>query len=304
MAEGSFIRVFHEDLREHHAEVWNDPTLLGTFVQLLARADKLWPTPADLPRQVDDAHLQALVKSKLVKLLPDFCYQIKGLDKLRQARQKQTEPARLARLGQSGEQGQQQNDQQTLSQNQSQFPRARGRSGLRPSGSDSPPTAVELGTLRAQGPLVLPVKGMNGQATTVRVDEDDDTAAPELIRLAKLAADLTGQPFVNPYNGFMQKALAEQLQPHGFDRVERAWRKVAALHLAKGTARPTLRQLVIDADDILNPLLDRRDVEQAGRAEEEAERQRRRDEANRRRNDEYRVMAGMKPAGKPEPEPA
>jgi 5-methylcytosine-specific restriction endonuclease McrA len=97
MAEGAFVRVYHEDLRINHPAVWEDLRALGEYTHLLALADKLWPTPPDLPRRVSRAALRVLVDAELVTLLPDDRYRIRGLDGLREARVKQTEGARESR---------------------------------------------------------------------------------------------------------------------------------------------------------------------------------------------------------------
>jgi hypothetical protein len=70
----------------------------------------------------------------------------------------------------------------------------------------------------------------------------------------KLAMELTGVPYISPYTGLGLKAVTEQL-PHGYSRVESVWRRVATQTAAAGTSKPTLRQLVISADNILNPIV-------------------------------------------------
>jgi hypothetical protein len=72
----------------------------------------------------------------------------------------------------------------------------------------------------------------------------------------------------NVHSGFGSKAVQEQLNRHRFDATERAWRQIANRAKAEGASLPTLKQLVLGADDILNPV-PRRD-EKEHRAEDEA----------------------------------
>ena len=125
--------------------------------------------------------------------------------------------------------------------------------------------SVENGTLRAIPPI--PVKGMDGSITDVTLTEAPDH--PDAHRLQALAEELTGQPYVIPHflGGLGAKALNEQLRPHGFSRVEAAWRKVARQAMGAGTSKPTLRQLVLGGDNLLNPLVKVDDKE--GREAEE-----------------------------------
>jgi hypothetical protein len=59
----------------------------------------------------------------------------------------------------------------------------------------------------------------------------------------------------NVHGGLGLKAVTEQLARHGFDRVKAAWERVSRQITAAGTSQPTLRQLVLGADDVLNPIV-------------------------------------------------
>lgn len=144
MAEGSYFRVYYEDLMKNHADVWFDMAALFTFNHLLARADKLWPSPAELPRKVSRSGLATCVTSKLIALTGEFFYEVKGLNAMREARQRQTQPARdkLADSKASTEP-----DTDTVTGPVASHVRARGRSGL--VGVESS-LSEEEGTLRAQ----------------------------------------------------------------------------------------------------------------------------------------------------------
>jgi len=112
-------------------------------------------------------------------------------------------------------------------------------------------SALSGAPLRALGPI--PVKGMDG--TVAEVDVQSEIPA-DLTRLQKLAEELTGIPYVmaNLYGGLGKKVWEEQLTPHGYSSVERAWRGIHNRSLSEGMNPPTLRQLVLGADDVLNPI--------------------------------------------------
>ena len=88
-----------------------------------------------------------------------------------------------------------------------------------------------------------------------RRDEHDASAsngvAPEEHDLQLLAEELTGQPYVlaNLHSSFGAKAV-RQLSVHGWERLAETWRDVAA----DAGGQPTLRQLVLGADDRLDPV--------------------------------------------------
>lgn len=144
MADGAFIRVYYEDLMKSHADVWFDMAALFTFNHLLALADKLWPTPAELPRKLSKVGLEKCVGSGLITLRGGFTFEVKGLDAMRLARQRQTQPARDSLAGQRGA-----TDAVTEPVTDSVDPPAlaRMRSGRVGSSSSLP---KENGTLRAQ----------------------------------------------------------------------------------------------------------------------------------------------------------
>lgn len=85
----------------------------------------------------------------------------------------------------------------------------------------------------------------NGRATPA------DPTGSDLINLQVLAEELTGQPYalVN-LAGRMGEMVRHQLSAKGLREVERTWRSVAA---AAGP-EPTIRQIVLGADDALFPV--------------------------------------------------
>lgn len=99
MAEGRFVLVYHEDLIANFPDVWDDDRLLATWLRLFALADKLWPTPAELPRGVSDATVRRLAKSGLLDLVSKHRYTVRGLDAKRNAASNAASNAARTRWG-------------------------------------------------------------------------------------------------------------------------------------------------------------------------------------------------------------
>lgn len=98
----------------------------------------------------------------------------------------------------------------------------------------------------------IPSRALSLSSVSSSSEEGGSGGKPEVVALQRLAEELTGRPYVmaNVYGGLGQKAVTEQLDLHGFAAVERAWREVHRNH----DGRVTLRQLVFEADEILNPI--------------------------------------------------
>jgi hypothetical protein len=143
--------------------------------------------------------------------------------------------------------------------------------------------------------LVVPVKGLDGSVTGV--DVTDEQPPSDVVLLQRLAEELTGQAYVmhNVHGGLGAKAVSEQL-PHGFDRVQRAWRQIASRAKAEGSNAPTLRQLVFGADDILNPIPSSAQLQRADREADEAQRKARREKRNA---EQLRYLRSMTEGGTP-----
>lgn len=75
------------------------------------------------------------------------------------------------------------------------------------------------------------------------VDADDD-----ITKLQKLAESLTGTPYGFPRHGGMGEKVGVLLRKHGLPAVEAEWRRIAA----EERGMPTVRQLVLGADNALN----------------------------------------------------
>lgn len=87
MASRPFVRVYHDDFMLDYPEVWADDAALATWLRLLVLADKLWPTPPELPRSAKGHGLAILLKAGLVEKASEHAYRIKGYARERQSRQ-------------------------------------------------------------------------------------------------------------------------------------------------------------------------------------------------------------------------
>lgn len=255
MADGLFVRVYHEDLIANYTEIWDDDRALATWLRLLVIADKLWPSPAELPRGISRASLDKLVSAGLVQLVKPYRFRLRGLDAQRQRQRDSAKAAADARWGNNDAGGNAPRIADAPANgNPKAMPHAdRGARTQSASASVVASDSEESGNLRASGPITVPVKGIDGKSN----DVDVTSPVPiDTVRLQRLAEELTQQPHAmgNVYAGLGQKAVNEQLRNHGFDRVERAWRSVANRVKAEGASFPTLRQLVFGADEILNPV--------------------------------------------------
>lgn len=231
---------FYWRFRDEYPDIYQDKETFGWWLTLLVNAEGAHPSAADLPRKVRPRSLEKLIDEQLVVLLPGDRYRVKGLAKERERRAEQGRNGGLAS-------GRSRSQRTTVEQ---------------PENDGS--TTVELDETRRDKqrqdetrntarPFVLPVKDMDGGVSDVAIGSELPADWP---KLQALAEELTGQPyaFPSPYAKLAQKAITEQLQPHRWGRLEKAWRQVAARFSAEGGVRPTIRQLVFGADDLLNPI--------------------------------------------------
>jgi len=257
MAEGAFVTVYHEDLIANYPGVWDDDRMLATWLRLLVIADKLWPSPADIPRGVRTRELAQLVKLELVQELPNHRFRLRGLDARRKRQQEIAKSAASARW----------NAPRNAPSNASasHAPNA----GAMPTRPLPDQTITKESAARALVAMpLIPVKGMNGEVTEVDLAD----ANPDLTRLQRLAEELTGTAYAmaNVYGGH-GKMAADALARHGFERVARQWRACTNQVKAAGTSAPTLKQLVFYADDVLNaPPSAREGTREEAQAEEQA----------------------------------
>lgn len=81
-----YARVYYDQLQQEFPAVWNDHGLLGAWVHLLIRAERIWPVPADRPRRFPPARWAALVKVGLIQPVGGDQYRVLGLDAERKRR--------------------------------------------------------------------------------------------------------------------------------------------------------------------------------------------------------------------------
>lgn len=96
MADRSFVRVYHDDLRRDYPAVYANDAALATWLRLLVLVDKLWPAPAELPRSVRSKALAILVGAGLVTVAGG-CYTVKGYEAERSHRQESARNAAAMR---------------------------------------------------------------------------------------------------------------------------------------------------------------------------------------------------------------
>jgi hypothetical protein len=242
VAEGSFVRVYHEDLIKNYEPIWDDDRALATWLRLLVLADKLWPSPAELPRRLSRASLDKLVKAKLVTLQPNGRFRIRGLDAQRQRQVDAAKKGAAARWSKDDEPpaddpddgagddaggNAERNPPRNPTGNASAtHARARPRSGHTLVG-DSSASAHEAGTLRARGA--------------------GDGPWPVI----SLVERLSGRPFAFKAGSSAFETLAADVRDCGRERVERAIRDVKSE--ANG-APIDVAQLVFGAHNRLYPL--------------------------------------------------
>jgi hypothetical protein len=81
-----YVRVYHDDLLRDYPEIYADDGALSTWLRLLVIADKMWPTPPELPRSVKPRPLRVLAEYRLVELVPPHGFRIRGHDAERSRR--------------------------------------------------------------------------------------------------------------------------------------------------------------------------------------------------------------------------
>lgn len=91
----------------------------------------------------------------------------------------------------------------------------------------------------------LPSGSYEPDAHTARPADDPDD---DITTLQKLAESLTGTPYGFPRHGGMGEKVGVLLRKHGLPAVEAEWRRIAA----EERGMPTVRQLVLGADNALN----------------------------------------------------
>lgn len=255
MAEGSWVPVFYEDLSTNYREIWEDDRAAMAFIRLLALADKVWPNRAELPARVSRSILKQLTDSGLVKV-SGATFRIPAHDKRRE---------QLSASAQNAAEHRWSSPARTPGRNASRIPKgnAGDDAGTMPTHTHRTEIAIESDS--------------DESSSMARNTENNGYARdPEWLALQTLAEQLTQQPYAlaNPYGGWGARAITD-LHRHGLAAVSEAWRKVTS-----ATGKPTVRQLILGADDILNPVPD---MARAEKAAEDAAKRKRRDEVNQQK---------------------
>ncbi|HVM30746.1 MAG TPA: hypothetical protein VM305_08290 [Candidatus Limnocylindrales bacterium] len=201
MAEGRYVLVYHEDLIENFPQVWDSDRLLATWLRLFALADKLWPSPAEMPRGVNTAAVKQLVAVGLVEFLPRHRFKVRGLDAQRQRRKDAAKNAADTRWGNA--------TGNAVSTTESNAPASLGampRADARP----RPQSGNGIGN----GNLSPGVEG-SGEA------------GDHYGRLIGLVEELTGRHLSGRHP---VETLGADLRDHGFDRVAATYHAVRAEH--------------------------------------------------------------------------
>ena len=102
MADDPYSRLYWR-LSDEYPEVWDDPKVLGTYVQLLTAAEGAWPSHPHMLAYVEDDAVNTLTDCGLL-VIKGKRFTIKGLDKERKKRSSHARKAASARYGQSSEQ--------------------------------------------------------------------------------------------------------------------------------------------------------------------------------------------------------
>ena len=218
--------------------VYDDDVLFAWYVRLLVIADGAFPMAATLPRRIDDETISALRDAELIELCGVDRYRIRGMA---------AERARRSDVGRAGGLASgRSRAQRTIVERSSNDRRTtqRTKSNLAKPSQAKPSQAEGAGAPRAGA-------AAHTSARAREASDDSTTEISDSDRLRLLADELTQRHYsLSLHSAIGQKVLHEQLSNHGFAKVESAWRTVA-----KQVSRPTIRQLVFGADDILNPLV-------------------------------------------------
>ena len=97
-----YARFYYDDFITEFPEVYADDAAFATWWRLLVVAEKMWPTPPELPRHVKAAPLRRLTACGLVLLVDHDRYRIRGLDAERSHRSGAGKAGADARWGSDG----------------------------------------------------------------------------------------------------------------------------------------------------------------------------------------------------------
>ena len=259
-----FSKVYFRLVDEFPAVYYED-RLVAAWLRLLVAADRQYPDHPEIPRHVDDETLGALVTYGLVILMDDGQhYRMRGQDAERERRRERARAAGLASGKARRRAKRERNTNASSTPVQPEFNSSGTRRSLNlenrvESKSSTTATDVLLDGISTSAGAPRARRTTNGAASSTNVDApapDDERTDRDSLQLQKLAESLTGVPYVLPnvYTGLGGKAVTEQLRPHGYAAVENAWTTIAEKVRARSGKMPTIRQLVLGADDLLNPV--------------------------------------------------
>lgn len=225
-----YVRVYYriiDDPRFEH--VYDDDRALATWLRLLLTADAMHPAPAPIPVGVRKPSLDKLVAAGLVDTLPGGRYRFHGLA---------AERARQSARGRAG----------AVARWESERNAAADTDAMR---THTERNATTKHDAMHSAPLPPLRSSPSAPRGTRAPDASANGVSPEIQTLQGLAEELTGQAFVmvNTHSGLGAKTIHEHLDKHGLAAVVTAWRTIA-----ERIPSPTFRQLVLGADDLLNPV--------------------------------------------------
>ncbi len=85
--ERKYVRVYYSVVDdERFADVYHNPTRLGTWLQLLLVADAMYPAPAPIPAYISRSAFRVLVQCGLIELAEHGHYRVHGLASEREMR--------------------------------------------------------------------------------------------------------------------------------------------------------------------------------------------------------------------------
>jgi hypothetical protein len=94
-----FARFYYVDFLRDYPQIARDNDALATYLRLLAIADAMYPAVPEVPRSEKAVHVRKLVEATLVKLVPPYGFQIKGMEVDRGRRYERARTAASTRWG-------------------------------------------------------------------------------------------------------------------------------------------------------------------------------------------------------------
>lgn len=99
MSDRPYFRFYYVDFARDYAEIYRDNDAFSTYIRLGAVAEAMWPSVPEVPRSEKSVHVKRLIEATLVRLIPPFGFEIKGMDAERTARSIAARNAARSRWG-------------------------------------------------------------------------------------------------------------------------------------------------------------------------------------------------------------